>query len=51
MKATLAEVERQLARCEEVLDGDFLGSFDKAAEEELATLRAKLALIGGRVEQ
>ncbi len=51
MKAALAEVERQLARCEEVLDGDFLGSFDSAAKEEFAALRMKLAVIGERVER
>ena len=51
MKSTLAEVERQLTRCEEVLDGDFLGSFDEAAEAEIAALRAKLAAIVERVER
>ncbi len=51
MKSTLAEVARQLTRCEEVLDGDFLGSFDKAAEAEIAALRGKLGEIRERVER
>jgi hypothetical protein len=49
MKSTLAEVDRQLDRCAEILDGDFLGSFDQAAVQEIAGLRAKLKAIGERV--
>jgi hypothetical protein len=51
MKATLAEVKRQLARCEEVGDGDFLGSFDAEAEREFADLWAKIAEIERRTER
>ena len=49
MRSTLSEVERQLKRCEETLDSDYLGTFDKAAEEEIAALRAKLAEIEKRI--
>lgn len=49
MTPALAEVERQLKRCEEALEGDFLGSFDAAAEKEIAALRVKLAAIHERV--
>jgi hypothetical protein len=49
MKSTLTEVDRQLDRCAEILDGDFLGSFDQAAVQEIAGLRAKLKAIGERV--
>lgn len=51
MESTITEVERQLTQCEEVLDGDFLDSFDKAAEAEIAALRGKLAAIRERVER
>ncbi len=51
MKSTLGEIERQLKRCEDTLDSDYLGTFDKAAEEEIAKLRTILAEIGKRVEQ
>jgi hypothetical protein len=49
MKSTLTEVDRQLDRCAEILDGDFLGSFDQAAVQEIAGLRAKIKAIGERV--
>jgi hypothetical protein len=49
MKSTLTEVNRQLDRCAETLDGDFLGSFDQAAVQEIAGLRAKVKAIGERV--
>jgi hypothetical protein len=49
MKSTLTEVNRQLDRCAEVLNGDYLGSFDQAAVQEIAGLRAKLKAIGERV--
>lgn len=49
MKSTLVEVNRQLDRCAEILDGDFLGSFDQAAVQEIAGLRAKVKAIGERV--
>jgi hypothetical protein len=49
MKSTLTEVDRQLDRCAETLDGDFLGSFDQAAVQEIAGLRAKVKAIGERV--
>lgn len=49
MKSTLVEVDRQLDRCAEILDGDFLGSFDQAAVQEIAGLRAKIKAIGERV--
>jgi hypothetical protein len=49
MKSTLTEVSRQLDRCAETLDGDFLGSFDQAAVQEIAGLRAKVKAIGERV--
>ena len=42
MQSTLDEVERQLKRCEETLDSDYLGTFDKAAEEEIGRLRTKI---------
>jgi hypothetical protein len=51
MESTLSEVERQLKGCEETLDGDYLGSFNKAAEEEIAKLRTKLAEIEKRIER
>ncbi|MDZ4659548.1 MAG: hypothetical protein SH868_18410 [Bythopirellula sp.] len=51
MESTITEVERQLNSSEAVLDGDFLGSFDKAAEREIAALRGKLAGIRERVER
>jgi hypothetical protein len=50
MTSTLSEVERQLDRCAEMLDGDFLGSFDQAAVDEIAGLRTKLKTIGERVK-
>jgi hypothetical protein len=50
MTSTLAEVKRQLDRCEATLDGDFLGSFDEAAEKEIAALRRKLADIEQRIK-
>jgi hypothetical protein len=49
MNSTLTEVNRQLDRCAETLDGDFLGSFDQAAVQEIAGLRAKIKAIGERV--
>jgi hypothetical protein len=49
MRSTLTEVSRQLDRCAETLDGDFLGSFDQAAVQEIAGLRAKIKAIGERV--
>jgi hypothetical protein len=51
MQSTLGEVERQLKRCEETLDSDYLGSFDKTAEEEIAALRVKIAEIEKRLER
>ena len=51
MTSTLGEVKRQLARCEEVLDGDFLGTVDGDAERQLADLRAKIAEIERRTER
>ena len=50
LEATLKEVARQLDRCEDVLDGDFLGSFDAAAQEEFRFLRAKVSEIERRVQ-
>lgn len=50
MNTVIAEIERQLDRCEEVLDGDFLGMFDSAAKEEFAKLRLKLSVITERTE-
>ena len=50
MESTITAVERQLNRCEATLDGDFLGSFDKAAEKEITALRTTLAEIRERVE-
>jgi hypothetical protein len=49
MRATLDEVERQLSRCEEVRDGDFLSSVDETTKSDIAALRARLAKIGKRV--
>jgi hypothetical protein len=51
MQATLEEVKRQLKRCEEVGDGDFLGTLDAQAEQEFADLRAKIAEIERRTEK
>lgn len=51
MHATLREVKRQLKRCEEVLDGDYLGTFDADAEKEFAALRAQIAEIERRTER
>ena len=49
MGSTLREVQRQLKRCEKTFDGDYLGTFDSAAQEEVAHLRDKLADIEKRV--
>lgn len=51
ISATLAEVERQLKRCQEVRDGDFLGSVGRATQDEISALRARLNEIKRRVEQ
>jgi hypothetical protein len=51
MQATLAEVKRQLQRCEEVRDGDFLGTLDPEAEREFADLRARVAEIERRTQR
>jgi hypothetical protein len=51
MRPTLDEVKRQLKRCEEVRDGDYLGTLDADAEQEFADLRAKIAEIERRTER
>jgi hypothetical protein len=51
MQATLVEVQRQLKRCEEAGDGDFLGTLDAQADRELADLRARIAEIERRTER
>jgi hypothetical protein len=51
MQATLDEVTRQLKRCEEVRDGDYLGTLNGEADEEFADLRAKIAEIERRTER
>lgn len=51
MRSALDEVKRQLARCEEVLDGDYLGTFDAEADRQFADLHAKIAEIERRTEQ
>lgn len=50
MQATLAEVKRQLQRCEEVRDADYLGTLDADAAQEFADLRAQIAEIERRTE-
>jgi hypothetical protein len=51
MQATLKEVRRQLKRCEEVRDGDYLKTLDADSEQEFADLRSKIAEIERRSER
>lgn len=51
IRTTLAETKEQLDLCAEVLDGDFLGAFDKAAEKEIQIQQDKLAEIQRRIDR
>lgn len=51
IRPTLDETKEQLDLCAEVLDGDFLGAFDKAAEKEIEMLQHKLAEIRRHIDR
>lgn len=51
IRTTLDETKEQLDLCAEVLDGDFLGALDKAAEKEIQMEQDKLYEIRRRIDR